>query len=297
MSDPLQSPPEELIERLVHIVTQAVRRSQECKDSREDLKRRIHSVVSDQLRDAYHGEWDAFLVHLHLKKMQHEQRLAMERLETLISSQTDRISAAIDAQRPMCRLAAKSSSGDGEHLEFISAITPASEDQPWLPNPTRFLDELANEASAGDTLVLVDPYALADHDDAGKVTNCLSAIEKISSKGSISRLFIICREQETNKDFLPALERLMPKKKIEVQYQDTHDRYLLVAGEDKFKHSQFVSGAPFARDQWRGVAFGASLNGIARRPTYILRFGSADLEPLLGFLTHSEKIASNKRRR
>jgi hypothetical protein len=178
-------------------------------------------------------------------------------------------------------------SDGGRYQHWISKI--ASDVSHGEATPTAgaggFWEKMADVAKLGSRVVLVDPYALAATTDDGKAVSPVPFIEKVLKDCSLGQLELYCRQDSCDQTALAAVKQKYSKK-IVVRFGDLHDRYLLVGSDSKIKHPSNVRLTEPWRGlvHWAGVVFGASLNGVQKRPTYVLPFDNQDIEPIQTYL-------------
>ena len=75
---------------------------------------------------------------------------------------------------------------------------------------------------------------------------------------------------------------------------DFHDRYILFGQGRNVNGSDKLSRPWHGKEYWSGLAFGASLNGIAKRPTYVLGLKKVDIIPLIAYIRGVVSNASDR---
>jgi hypothetical protein len=233
-----------------------------------------------------------------------QERLWTESAERLLNSQQERLNKSllkattsiekrlaeiqsdIEMSRTVCQYEESGSKHDVIQLVSVNRSINGT----ISANPTSFMEKLSEEAATARILVLVDPYALSDKNDAGDSGNCVNAIKALSkAAASMDKLHLYCREDAVSLKVWQQLEAAIGAKKLEVHLGDLHDRYLL-AGSDQGKGKHLTDETWHGYDRWQGVVFGASLNGIAKRPTYVLKFEKTDLDDILAYIEGHTKV-------
>lgn len=173
---------------------------------------------------------------------------------------------------------------------------PSSETQVTvLPAPERFIKRLRGIAEKGETVVLVDPYAFANVDDASDKAagkELFALFEKLKFR----HLVVCCKPgKDSYSESQVGVFRkgLTAWQTLEVMHGDFHDRFLL-AGRGNSMESFFDVKDKWRKQRyWRGVVFGTSLNGIAKRPTYVLPLPVDDVFDVIKYLdSASRPVAS-----
>ena len=160
------------------------------------------------------------------------------------------------------------------------SIAPSETGQKAKASPQGFMDKLRKVAKDARVLVLAEPYALADANDSGDKGDCLGQIQALIQGHSIDQLHLYCRQDASSLDVVKKLEHIKDlAKKISIHVGDVHDRYLLSGSDAK---GDQVSWHGCSR--WKGSTFGASLNGISKRPTYVVPFEQGDIVEVKRYL-------------
>lgn len=215
------------------------------------------------------------------KRLSDTQATSSSRLERVMREQLAEFHEAIRESAVPCRFQSEGAAGD--NMQLMTALQPSSVGSLKADAPG-FLNALRNVARTGNVLVLVDPYALAETDDSGRVRSQAKEIHDLVDGLSLDKFVVYCRNDAIHK---PCLDALVLKlgKKLEVRCGDLHDRYLLVGREGKSKPPFVELDDPWnGSTTWMGVAFGASLNGVSKRPTYVLKFEAQDIPVVAKYL-------------
>lgn len=181
--------------------------------------------------------------------------------------------------------------GERAELNFPNLVTidqGSLNVSPSTPDPSKFVDRLIEICGAAEAIVIVDPYLLAKEDDNGKAISAVDSLLKIVNGTSAGDVFVYCRRDVTVlSEWRKLVAGLKKTKTLTVYFGDLHDRYIF-AGSSSFmkKGSTYTCpGDPWnAKMYWQGAAFGGSINGIAKRPTYILKFEKTDVGDLIKYL-------------
>lgn len=242
-----------------------------------------------------------------------QERMWVEYSERLLSSQQARMEEALDQaaaglderlaeirieiarSRMVCRY--EQPAPDYEIQEYVSVLR--SPDGAIIrsargtinADPASFMNRLATQAAKGRVLVLVDPYALSDKNEAGASGNSVEAIKTLfQAATSTEKLHLYCREDAVSLKVWQRLESQLGAHKLEVHLGDLHDRYLL-AGSDQQGKDRHLTDKPWhGYQRWVGVVFGASLNGVAKRPTYVLKCEQGDLNAVLEYIESQTQV-------
>lgn len=131
-----------------------------------------------------------------------------------------------------------------------------------------FPARLKQKAAAAETLVLVDPYALA-----GKKTSAAEAIAELSAGRP---LHLYCRADAVNQTEWRKLAKAAGP--LSVYLGDFHERYLLAGSKD----GQGWKGLK----QWEGAVLGRSMSSADKRPAYLLDLPPNDVDDVIVHLDH-----------
>lgn len=177
--------------------------------------------------------------------------------------------------------------------EFISAMA-GLETGTISPNPDSFLKKLSNIIRSGTAAVIVDPYILAEKDDSNTLVDVLDEVLNITQ--SSESVYLFCRKEHIDQSTMIKMKENLGVKLKGIFTGDIHDRYIFVGYDEKMDnsfHRPWIPGNKSEKSKknkelkyWRGAAFGASLNGVTKRPTYILNFSGEDLGSLFAYLDY-----------
>lgn len=286
---------DDAIDRLVDIVVDSLPTELHSQVTRERLtamRKRARLDIRESVNHRYFHEVlreRANWIDLHFQhrlemteiRLIEAQASNSSRLEQVICEQLAEVRETIQGSSVPCRFQMEADSGNNTHL--VTAL-PQSSPGPLKPDPRRFQKELKNVARTGSVLVLVDPYALAETDESGSPRSSAKEVHELIDGLSLDKFVVYCRNDAIHKPCLDALASEL-KQKLEVRCGDFHDRYLLVGYEGQSK-SPFVElkDSWHGLTAWRGVVFGASLNGISKRPTYVLKFEDNDIPVISQYL-------------
>jgi hypothetical protein len=131
-----------------------------------------------------------------------------------------------------------------------------------------FHTKLRQKAGGAETLVLVDPYALA------RKTSAVDAIAELSAGRP---LHLYCRADSVNQTEWRKLAKAVGH--LSVYLGDFHERYLLAGS----KEGPGWKG----RKQWEGAVLGRSLHGDGKRPAYVLALAPNEVEDVVVYLDHA----------
>jgi len=203
---------------------------------------------------------------------------SVEDLERRLTERLTRIEGQLSEGSNRCRL--EGSNAGMPWTGSYMSIAPLETGQKAKASPKGFMDKLKNVAKDARVLVLAEPYALADANDSGDKGDCLGQIQALIQDLSIDQLHLYCRQDASSLDVVKKLEHIKDLgKKISIHVGDVHDRYLLSGSDEKGDH---VSWHGCSR--WKGSTFGASLNGISKRPTYVVPFEQGDIVEVKRYL-------------
>lgn len=173
---------------------------------------------------------------------------------------------------------------------FIS-VGPLNSDLADLPAPESFINHIKEKYfKYAETVVIVDPYALALKTDVDENSSSIETIKELCSAGSFGKLLLYCRRDATDEKQWDKLAKLITGNKLSVHLGDIHDRYFFI-GRDDSKNTEPIPRKEWNKRQfWAGAAFGGSLNGISKRPTYVLKFPIGDINSLTFYLDKACKV-------
>jgi len=221
-------------------------------------------------------DWQVEQIHSLQRASEERTLLAVRRV---LDEHLSEVTRVVGSQSSGCRYAAN----DDEVIQAnYMSMFPVVGGKRVQPNPQGFLDKLKEFAQSSTHLVIVDPYALAGTDDAGnKRAEPVEICELIDAR-SRDAVVIYCRRDATD----DASHKFLTKRygnKIKIEFGDLHDRYMLCSSEENTK------GARLATEWldclcWGGVVFGASFNGVSKRPTYLLKFDPQDIPLVVKYL-------------
>lgn len=263
-------------------------RPEHVQGMRERARLAIREEESDRNRRDAPQEWlywmERFVAHqldgLEARISQTQEK-SRSHLEQVMREQLGEVHGAIRNSATPCRFQSEGAAED--YMQLMTAL-PQSSAGPLKADSLGFLEALRAVARTGNVLVLVDPYALAETDDSGRVRSQAKEVHDLVDGLSLDKFVVYCRNDAMHKPCLDALVQKLGKK-LEVRCGDLHDRYLLVGREGKSK-SPFVEldDQWYGSTTWTGVAFGASLNGVSKRPTYVLKFEARDIPVVAKYL-------------
>lgn len=199
-------------------------------------------------------------------------------LESRLTERLTRIEGQLSEGSNGCRFEG-SSAGMPWTGKYVS-IAPSETGQKAKANPQGFMDKLRKVAKDARVLVLAEPYALADANDSGDKGDCLGQIHALIQDLSIDQLHLYCRQDASSLGVVMKLEHNKDLcKKISIHVGDVHDRYLLSGTDEKGDQVLWHDCS-----RWKGSTFGASLNGISKRPTYVVPFEQGDIVEVKRYL-------------
>lgn len=148
-----------------------------------------------------------------------------------------------------------------------------------------FWGKLAKLALLGSEIVLVDPYACSSTSDDNKKVSPAKLIGKLLKGCSIARLHLYCRQDAYDEAAAEELGTSL-NGKLSIYFGDLHDRYLLAGNDKAIKHGscEALDTDWHGLSYWAGAAFGASLNGVTKRPTYVLGLEKGDVSGVRKYL-------------
>ena len=119
----------------------------------------------------------------------------------------------------------------------------------------------------------------------------MDQIGRLCSSKSINALHLYCRREDTLTAVWTKLKALFDanKKELVIHLGDFHDRYLL-AGSDMWQGACEFKEKWHGLTGWKGVVFGASLNGVEKRPTYLLPFEFEDIRVIRRYLDEQSTV-------
>lgn len=193
-----------------------------------------------------------------------------------------------------------------ERLERNSAVCQFSKNKPFnfpefisvrvdssngviSPDPERFLKKINNIVRSGSVTVIVDPYILSAADEGNSAVDVLQEVTEITKNSKWVYLF--CRGDRIDVSTIANMRNKLGIKLKGIFTGDIHDRYVFVGHDENMANSYHRPWIPGETNKsnpelkyWRGAAFGASINGVTKRPTYILNFFGEDLDSLFAYL-------------
>lgn len=203
---------------------------------------------------------------------------SVEDLERRLSERLKRIEDQLSVGSNGCRF--ERSNAEMPWTGSYISIAPSETGQKAKASPQGFMDKLRKVAKEARVLVLSEPYALADANDSGDKGDCLGQLQALIQGLSIDQLHLYCRQDALSIDVVKKLEHIKDLgRKISIHVGDVHDRYLL-SGSDKKGDQVSWHGC----SHWKGSTFGASLNGISKRPTYVVPFEQGDIVEVKRYL-------------
>lgn len=226
-------------------------------------------------RDWFYGE------HRSLDEMVHRQRDLSESVEDLKRMTTTRlakIEVLLSDGSNGCRF--EPSDAGMPRTDSFMTIEPSESGEKAKASPKLFMERLKKVAQDARVLVLVEPYAFANTNDSGDKGDCLDKIEEIITSAAIERLHLYCRQDVSSLNVIKKLENNKNlERKISIYVGDLHDRYLLSGSDEKGENLSWHNCS-----NWKGSTFGASLNGISKRPTYVVPFERGDIVEVKRYL-------------
>lgn len=252
---------------------------------RESLRESLESHFRSEIVESRRNEWGEWL---RSEQRNSDRQLQLQesvaRLERGLYKRLADIESRLDAVDKPCWYAPVDEVS--RTASYITSL-PAEIGTKTQADPNTFMQKLGEVARTGRVLTLVDPYALSEVNDSGDKGNCIKQIVELSKMGSIEKLHLYSRSDAVNADVWEMLEKQLTASKLSVHLGDIHDRYLL-AGSDSSKGAGFDS--PWhSYAHWKGVVFGSSLNGVRKRPTYVLKFEQGDVHEIRRYLDDHTK--------
>jgi hypothetical protein len=234
-------------------------------------------------------EWSSIQRHAIERRASDERRLAdaLLGIESRLTGRMAAIEDRLDAAGRPCRYG--DDEGQGVTANYVSVLADKRASKA-AADPKSFAEKLCETARLARTLVLVDPYALSEVNDSGEKGDCVAQIVQIVSAGSIEHLHLYARSDAATAKVWAKLQKGIGSVKLTVHLGDLHDRYLL-AGSDFLKGAHEFSNDWHGCSHWRGVVFGASLNGVTKRPTYVLPFEVRDVVQIRAYLDDHAPVA------
>lgn len=242
------------------------------------IERSVYRIVRDIENGELHAPW--------LWRDEYDRALRRQ------SAQLDRIESLLSENRIGCRFS-EGRDGGPWFAELI-AIKPSLDNYatPSAGNadadPESFTAGLKGILRKTTSLVLMDPYALAGEDDVGTESSAIDLIKEIVSIAHNPdlgpfHLHLYCRPDVIDYDEWEKLQKILKPHKLSVYVGDFHDRYILFSQDFPFNKND-PSSEWHEKKYWAGLAFGASLNGIRKRPTYVLSLKAQDIRPLISYI-------------
>lgn len=139
-------------------------------------------------------------------------------------------------------------------------------------------------------MVLVDPYALSEKNDKGEIQQPAKDLIEIIKDLPFKKLFLYCRQDAVHQPAFNALMAARGNKEIALLYGDFHDRYLIVGRNQTTASFNFISSSSYKTDYWKAYVFGASLNGVSKRPTYIVGLEKEDTAAVMKYINEVSPI-------
>lgn len=252
----------------------ALRDLREIPDFEMHKERLIKRLARDLEREYWPPHWSFLQEYEQMFRLQKDQ---LNRIEHLISEST-----------PGCRFA-ESRDGGPWFAELIS-MKPTPDGNSSSGNadaaPEIFVDALKNSIKKTSAIVLVDPYALASKSDCGNATSAIPIIREIVLSAhdlDAVHLHLYCRLDAVDLSEWSRLKESLGNNKLSVYLGDFHDRYILAGQDEAFTASGFTNNW-HGKKWWAGSVFGSSINGISKRPTYVLDFKKADIRPIISYI-------------
>ena len=217
------------------------------------------------------------------------------------SAQLDRIERLLSENTTGCRFA-EGRDGGSWFAELIT-LKPGYDKSDGVSSgnmdadPVRFIYGVEQLAQKTTSVVIMDPYALAGKDEADEKTSTIDLIYKIVSLCcdlDPVQLHLYCRSDIIDYKEWENLEKKLKPHKLSVYVGDFHDRYILFGQGRNVNGSDKLSRPWHGKEYWSGLAFGASLNGIAKRPTYVLGLKKVDIIPLIAYIRGVVSNASDR---
>lgn len=261
-----------------------------------EVRERMQEVLRLELRegnDLWKRDWQEWSrsERSSIEQLAYAQRLLIDALPKIESRLTERLGAIedrLDATGGPCRYG--ESGGLGGTASYLTALDDPTTGK-VAADPKTFAQKLCATARLARTLVLADPYALSESNDAGDNGDCIAQIVQIVRAGSIEHLHVYARSAAATAKVWAKLQTELGSVKLTVHLGDLHDRYLL-AGNDSNKGAYQFDDTWHGFSNWRGVVFGASLNGVAKRPTYVLPFEVSDVKQVRAYLDDHAPLAT-----
>lgn len=261
------------------------------------LKRILHDEISRELHDI-DGRWGPEAV----------ERLVRRVLKALDQCERDEIFPRYFRHDLFARLdrlehlflensqCAFAESGAVRYPQWLSQIPSPGASIATAADPEAggFWGKLAKLASLGSEIVLVDPYACSSTSDDNKKVSPAKLVGKLLKDCSFDRLHLYCRQDAYDEAAAEELKTSL-NGKLSIYFGDLHDRYLLVGNDQVIKHGscQALDTDWHGLTYWAGAAFGASLNGVTKRPTYVLGLEKGDVPGVRKYLDGSCKRSNS----
>jgi hypothetical protein len=241
------------------------------------LMKRIALTIESHLLEAQRMDFDR------------RWRRQLDELTYRHTAQLDRIEQAVTANRIERRYAG----GDRRYVDFMTVQKQIIEgSEKIMADPIAFVNQLKTTAESADTLVIVDPYALSAEDETGQNVSARGTIQQLlDCSKSKAHLHLYCRIDAIDEMEWERLETDLGTGKLSVHLGNLHDRYILAGREYSANGYDATHPVPgwHGSKYWGGAAFGASINGAGKRPTYVLDFKKADINPLISYLDDATK--------
>ncbi len=265
------------------------------REVRKIIQRVLERSVGDEwLREKSRRDW-FYAKQRSLDEMVHRQRdlsESVEDLKRMLAKQLTKIEGLLSDGSNGCRF--EQSDAGMPWTGSLMTIEPSEPGQKAKASPQRFMTKLRNVAQDARVLILVEPYAFAVANDSGDKGDCLGKIQELITGCSIEKLHLYCRQDVSSLDVIKKLEKNKDLAgKISIHVGDLHDRYLLSGSDKKGEYVLWHNCT-----HWKGSTFGASLNGISKRPTYVVPFESGDIVEVKRYLddhTVSKSLAVLKK--
>lgn len=218
------------------------------------------------------------------------QNEALSEVERRLNKRLAVIQNLLETKANPCRYGEGDSTN--EYSQFITVRTDFSMPNKLLPDTESFEEKLQSISRQARSLVLVDPYALSDHNDAGDKGDSVKQIDSILDlkNSSIEALHLYVRPDAVTLKVWEKLKKNLGKTKLTVHTGDLHDRYLLAGSDKNLKRADVFAESWHNYHIWTGVVFGASLNGVSKRPTYVLPFEPNDVRQIRAYLDNQTSI-------
>lgn len=286
----------DLNDRFMNDVDDVARRFELPRDVALELRRNLQESLRRKMLESddwWMRDWQEWwrVQRRDYDRLAHDQSRLTDALSGMESRLTERltdIEDRLDTAGGPCRYNdAGGIAGTATYITVLADLKAGT----VAADPKKFKEKLRATSLKARTLVLVDPYALSESNDAGDKGDCVAQIAEIVNTGSIEHLHLYARADAVTSQVWKKLQVKLDKVKMTVHLGDLHDRYLL-AGSDNIKGACRFDNVWHGYEYWCGVVFGASLNGVAKRPTYVLPFEVNDVKQISTYLDDHTSVST-----